>query len=768
MAPSSLYPAPLPGAPGRVAAAVAPALALLAVLAATLAAGAVQPRPLAAAAALLGAAALLVATAGARLRSLARAGFAEHHAALARDLAIIRTNGRAEGDRQEALFQALLDAIPDPLSYKDPDGVYLGCNRQFAACAGLSREAIVGRTDRDLLPADRAAIVMERDRALLRDLRPIQVQEWTRESGKERLMVLDKAPVFAPDGRVVGSICIGRDVTKSHEAEAQYRRATELAEEAARVKSEFLANMSHEIRTPMNSIIGLSHLVLKTELAPRQREFLSKVLGSAQHLLSVVNDILDYSKADAGKIVLERAEFDLEGLLAGVVTLVGERCHAKSLELVVRTAPEVPRRIVGDSLRLTQVLTNLANNATKFTEQGHVLVDVSVHAWTPHGPVLRFAVEDTGIGIHPDQVGGLFSSFHQADTSTTRRYGGTGLGLAISRKLAQLMGGDVGFTSEPGVGSTFWFTAQLAMPDPAEVPAPMPVQLAGRKALVVDDNDLARTVILGMLDDAGVVATGVPSGADALDAVRLAAAAADPYDVIYLDWHMPGLDGLATAERIRALGLARSPLVIMVTAFGRDEVLRRPNAVHVQEVIDKPVSPSTLAQVTLRVLQPPRAASGPPPRVQPTPLPTAVSPTPAPPPPPSELAALVGCRVLVVEDNEVNSLVASEVLRAAGCAVDLAENGAIALDQVGQVRYDFILMDMHMPVMGGVEATSRIRARNDIVQPVIVAMTASVLQEDRSQCLDAGMDDFLTKPMDAQLLYSVLLQWLGRPRSLEA
>ncbi len=669
----------------------------------------------------------------------------------------ITTQKRAEQEkrRQQATLESLINSISDLIFYKDSHGRYMGCNTAYAAAVGRPAGEIRGLTCRDLFPPEAAAAMEERDRKTMEELREHSCELWnTTPDGQRVLYDTVVSPLWDEKGEPQGLLGICRNITHRKKAEEEIHRAKEIAEEATRMKSDFLANMSHEIRTPMNAIIGLSHLVLKTELTARQRDYIAKVQTSGQHLLGVINDILDFSKVEAGKLDLENRDFELEKLLDNTGNLISEKSHAKGLELVFEVGPNVPPNLVGDSLRLGQILLNYANNSVKFTEKGEIVISVHASELTDKDVLLHFRVRDTGIGLTREQMGRLFQGFSQADTSTTRKFGGTGLGLAICKQLAELMGGEVGVESDYGRGSTFWFSARLGIGAAAPrrlLPKP---DLRGRRALVVDDNDHARAVIVDMLKGMTFLTCEAGSGPAAVHEVRRAADAGHPYDVVYLDWRMPGMDGMETARRIRSLGLASTPMFLMVTAYGREEVLKEAEGAGIQDVLVKPVNASVLFDTTMGALGGRRSdlAAG-----SQQPVGGADE----------RLAAIRGARILLVEDNDINQQVARELLEDAGLAVDVADNGEIALDMVNRFSYDLVFMDMQMPVMDGVTATREMRRQPRLAHLPIAAMTANAMDQDRRKCLEAGMNDFLVKPIDPQDMWRLLVRWV-RPRRLAA
>jgi len=541
------------------------------------------------------------------------------------------------------------------------------------------------------------------------------------------------------------------DVTESKLSGDAIREAKELAEAASQAKADFLANMSHEIRTPMNAIIGFSSLAMKTDLNSKQCDYIRKIQQSGTHLLGIINDILDFSKIEAGKLSVEQTEFELEKMLENISNLISEEVTAKGLELVLNIGKGTPNYLVGDPLRLGQIMVNYANNAVKFTEQGEIVIAIQVEEETDENVLMRFAVRDTGIGLTEEQIGKLFQSFQQADTSTSRKYGGTGLGLAISKKLANLMGGDVGVESDYGKGSNFWFTACLGkgiakarklLPDP---------DLRGRRILVVDDNEMSRIVLGEMLTGMTFIVKDVSSGKAALKEIHTAAKAGQPYDVILLDWQMPEMDGIAAAHAIRELPISPLPHIIMITAYSREDILKEAALAKLEDVLIKPVSSSTLFGTLVQVLGGRHDEK--------------MDEAQQVPPLNENLSTIQGATILLVEDNEFNQQIATELLTDAGFKVDVAENGQKSIEMLNNHIYDIVLMDMQMPVMDGVTATKEIRKDKRFKYLPILAMTANVMAVDIEKCREAGMQDHIGKPIDPDELFGKLLKWV-KPREI--
>ncbi|MGE4555725.1 MAG: response regulator [Desulfovibrionaceae bacterium] len=645
-------------------------------------------------------------------------------------------------EREQRLF---FEVSLDMLCVSDTKGIFLKLSPAWTETLGWTQEELTSRPYQDFIHPEDARATAEIMRKLRRGENVMSFDNRCRCKDGSYRWLSWKAYVDLPSDRVYS---VARDIQARKALEAELSAAKEEAEAANRAKSDFLARMSHEIRTPMNAVIGLSHLGLQTELNPKQRDYLEKIQSSAHTLLGVINDVLDFSKIEADRMELEHIPFNLEDVLAGSTGLMALKAEEKGIELLIAVDPRTPMALVGDPLRLGQILTNLLSNAVKFTEKGEVAMSVrpaSDEGTAQHEgqATLQFMVSDTGIGLSRDQVGQLFEPFTQADGSTSRKYGGTGLGLAICRSFAALMGGRVGADSEPGKGSAFWLTASfdVVQGEAAEYPA-VPEELRGRRVLVVDDNESARTILSEGVRALGLEVDSAASGALALE--RLENAGDGPgYDLALMDWRMPEMDGVETARRIQELPERLRPKVVMVTAYGREEMLPRAEKAGVEGFLVKPVAPSLLWETVVGVLSPEAARVR---RAGRT----------------SEKAMskrMQGARALVVEDNPINQQVAREMLEAQGLKVRTAFSGEEALRKLEEETFDIVFMDVQMPGMDGYEATRRIREISKLKDTPVIAMTAHASAKDRELSLAAGMNDHVNKPMSPDRLREVLQQW---------
>ena len=660
-----------------------------------------------------------------------------------------RKRMEAQLSEQLHLVEELIENIPLPVYLKDTAGRYVRLNRAFELFFQVRRESFIGRTLHDLLPPEDARQHAEMD-AQLFATKGTQVYEALIHSrdGSAHDTIYRKAVLTRHDGSVSGLLGIIVDITDRKRAEIEALRAKEAAEAASRAKSDFLANMSHEIRTPMNGVIGMTDLALETALTTEQREYLNIAKSSAESLLTVINDILDFSKIEAGKLLVEDIPFDLHRLIADTLKPLALRAHEKDIEILSEVVPDVPRYVRGDPSRIRQVLVNLVGNSIKFTGQGEIVLQAELTQLQDSHAVIHFSVRDTGIGISADKQGLIFDAFAQEDSSTTRKYGGTGLGLSICRRLVELMGGTMRLHSQLGEGSTFHFSVQLQLSENTMPAMIHPVDLAGRHMLIVDDNATNRRILRGMLAAMHVSCREADSGEVALALMR---EKDTQFDCILLDAQMPGMDGYELAHHLHTEHPDLPPMLMLSSGALRGDALRCQEA-GIAGFFAKPISSDELLAALGRLFDqrpdtPSPAAS---------PLLTRHS----------LREAQRALNILLVEDHPTNQKLALGLLTKWGHQGTLAQNGQEAIDLLASQSFDVILMDMQMPVMGGIEATQRIRANESekqLPRTPIIAMTAAAMQDDRDACLAAGMDDYLAKPIKVRELQEKLLAYTQIP-----
>ncbi len=677
------------------------------------------------------------------------------------------TDQHAILDKERKILRTIIDNVPDFIYVKDLESRFVVANSAVAELVGAQRpEDVLGKTDFEFYPREVANGFFEDEQQVIRSGEALVNREetvGTDAADGVRHLLTTKVPLFDSEGRVNGIAGIGRDITLRktiqnalEESNRELQEATDWAnklaleaEEANRSKSEFLANMSHEIRTPMNGVLGMNGLLLGTDLDSEQRHFAEMVDASAKALLTVIDDILDYSKVEAGKMELDTMDFNLHALMGDLAEMMAERVGDKRLEFICAVAPEVTAHLQGDPGRLRQVLLNLISNALKFTRQGEVVARVSLISETDTEVLLRFAVRDTGIGIPLDKQKILFTSFTQVDASTTRQYGGTGLGLAISKKLVELMGGGIGLESKEGVGSEFWFTIHLAKQvNDRSLDYPK-VPLKGTRILVVDDNATNREVITAQLQSWGALVAAVESGSTALTCLRYAVEAGSPFQLAVLDMMMPLMDGAALGRAILEDETIRSIPLVMMTSLGQRGDAHRFKEIGFAAYLIKPVRQSDLYDCLVEVLTGEKQREA-------TAIITRHS---------LREQRRAQARILLVEDNTTNQEVAGGMLRRLGWHADVAGDGLQAVKALEAQFYDLVLMDVQMPVMDGYEASRLIRDPDSAVlnhNVPIIATTAHVMAGDAEKCLAAGMSDYISKPIDPKILSKVVEKWLVR------
>ncbi|MDD9877390.1 MAG: response regulator [Magnetovibrio sp.] len=650
----------------------------------------------------------------------------------------------------EQRFRDYAEVASDWFWEMDADLRYTYVSPAYERIAGKDPAGLIGRTRREMY---KGYIAEERE-AWAAFLDTLDRHEdfgafsytYNRPDGQRRVLSNNGRALFDAEGVFLGYRGIGVDITYEVESLEALKLAKEAADQANRAKSDFLANMSHEIRTPMSAIIGLSDLLAAMDLDAKQRDYVAKIRTSGRNLLGIINDILDFSKIEADMLDIESINFQLTDVIDDVSGSIAMKAEEKGLEVMFVTAPDVPAALVGDPLRLGQVLINLADNAVKFTEKGEVVIRTELAGRDGDDATLRFSVRDTGIGLEAEQIARLFESFTQADGSTTRKYGGSGLGLTISKRLVESMGGAIHAESDGHRGSTFVFTVRCGVQTAALDVAIEAPDVSKLRVLIVDDNATARQILTETLEAMAFPVSEAWSGETALDAIRDADAAGQPFDLVLMDWKMPQMDGVETIRRIAGIpGLSRLPRFFMVTAYDCQEAMAAAGGVDIHACLSKPLNSSHLIDAVMNafaIRSEPAADED---------------------PGPSAPKAASGARILLVEDNEINQMIAKAVLETAGFEVDVADNGRDALDRLGGApdAYGAVLMDLQMPEMDGYEATRAIRANAELADLPIIALTAHAFAEEKERCYAAGMNGHISKPLDARELITTLNDLVG-------
>ena len=681
--------------------------------------------------------------------------FAQAHAGIVMHAITEEARRAAEATvhESEARFRSLNALSSDWYWEQDAELRMSMVSDNYASLSGSTPARALGRRRWEETNRQPLTGTWDDHRAVLEARQPFRDFETVRiaENGEHHYISLSGDPVFDGVGVFKGYRGVSKNISERKRAELAVKESRDAAQAANRAKSDFLANMSHEIRTPMNAVIGLSELLLLRDNDPEQRDYLQKIDTAAKSLLRIINDILDISKIEAGKLEIENVDFDLYRLLDEVTMMTSMRARAKGLQFVVQSDADFPGELIGDPVRLAQVISNLCGNAIKFTSQGRVTLAVQRVAPDNGEAYVLFTVSDTGIGIATQEQGKLFQPFAQADSSTTRRFGGTGLGLAISRQLVELMGGHIEVVSTPGQGSTFRFTLPFR---PAQKPPPVPhtqvIALHGKRILLIDDDEEFLDFTQKRVRGWKLAATTTCDAQHGIETLAKAAQGGSAFDFVLLDWKMPGIDGIKASALIRAdARIVLQPKILLVTAF-RDKWLEGQAAnAKIDGLLLKPFSASTLFEALMRVALPTLATAS-----------TGTTATAAPMGEVEKLpAAPRGMRILLVEDNSVNQMVALAMLNKMGMHTTLANNGREAVDLIVVGRFDAVLMDMHMPEMDGVEATRLVRQDPALQTLPIIAITASAMAGDREMMLAAGMNDYIAKPVTLANLHSTLAKW---------
>ena len=646
----------------------------------------------------------------------------------------------------QRLYLSLVENLPVHLIRKDLDGRFTFANRAFCELLGQSETQVLGKTDFDYFPSDLAEKYRDDDRRVAENDEHFHDVEESADGRVTRYFEVIKTPVHDASDSVVGTQAIFWDVTDRHSAERALKAAKNAAEDANRAKTDFLANMSHEIRTPMNAVIGMTELLLDTELTDIQREYSTITRNSAESLLLLINEILDFSKIEAGKVELEDQPFSLRELIGDTARTVGFRAHSRGVELAWHVEPDVPDTLIGDPVRLRQVLVNLIGNALKFTSEGEVIIRVVGESLTDTDARLHFSVRDTGIGIPPEKLRTVFEAFEQADRSTTRRFGGTGLGLSISNRLVDLMGGKIEVESVVGEGTRFYFSITFPVADEAELLNGDTTLLRGLRVLVVDDNATNRQILNETLSSWGMLPELAESAESAIQTLETAQQNGERFQLVISDVNMPDADGFDLVDSILGKEALTDAVIMMLTSGGRATDAERAKAMGVTACLLKPIKQSDLLRAVMSVLR----------RSGHTTSDGAAR---------ERELAMPELNVLLVEDSAANRLLAIALLKRWGHSVTVAEDGFQAVEIVRDQRFDLILMDVQMPGMDGYEATAAIREHEAGLghHTPIVAMTAYAMEGDRQKCLDAGMDEYVAKPIRREQLKAAILPLVGEP-----
>ncbi len=654
-------------------------------------------------------------------------------------------------------LQMIMDSAAEGIYGADTNGKITFCNQALLQMLSMeNEEELVGHTAHERI--HKYFTDEETECPICRAVAhgKLYAQEfvrWKVENSAVHWVKVTANPMYQED-RHSGTVLTIVDVTAQHEINEALARAKEAADNANQLKSDFLANMSHEIRTPMNAILGMCHLTLRTELLDKQRNYIEKVQFSAQSLLEIINDILDFSKIEAGKLQMEKGRFDLEDVISHATDLIAVKAQEKNIALINRIEPGFSHIVVGDKLRLGQVITNLLSNAIKFTEKGSISLSVEKVSESRDKVKLKFTVADTGIGLSIEQQGRLFQAFTQADTSTTRKYGGTGLGLAISKSIVTLMNGEIGVDSVYQKGSTFWFTAEFVKYDMEKTELlEQHISIPKLKILVADDDEESREMMRNILESFRFEVNLASSGAKAL-AMLESTENEHKFDLVILDYLMPDMDGFEVFEKMKNSDSDQTrPKTIMLTAYGREEISKRADQSGIEGFLVKPVNTSVLLDMIMQLTNSDVKSFDYKSETKNLSL---------------NLSILRNAKVLLVEDNEVNQELALDILNEVGIQVTVAENGSQAIDHIHGENFDLVLMDCQMPVMDGYEATKLIRKENQYDMLPVIAMTANAIEGERDRCYTAGMNDYVSKPIDIESFLQTLCMWMPLTRSRKA